>query len=98
MAATGENASFPGPKFSWESMDPAKFIVTADDVLKVAEKYGGARARQAVSNNCRISVGTTFSGFSQVWNIRYSIDGGQAIFRMSIDPFTGDYEILTPSK
>lgn len=95
----GGDAKFPRPFYGWKSVDLEKLKVTADDALQLAEKIGGRDARLQVENVCTIDIilsPNTDSG--DLWRITYFSDlmptGNSIIFKIQIDPYAGNYEIL----
>jgi hypothetical protein len=75
----------------WGSIDLAQMQISADDVLMLAENYGGKEKRLDVDNACDIDLllspdDPRYRG----WHVRYdNRDGGQ-IFEAWIDPITGE--------
>lgn len=88
---------FPRSSSEWKSVDIDNFKVTADDALQIAETNGGRDARLAIQNDCRISVNIPNIHYDG-WKVEYYSGGTTTIFKMDIDPLTGKYEIVSPSK
>jgi hypothetical protein len=72
-----------------------------DSALLVAEQNGGREARLHANNECYINallapyVLPVFPNqFDWGWNVNYSNSNLDFIFRINIDPYTGDYYIL----
>ncbi|MDA8115502.1 MAG: hypothetical protein M0Z43_12390 [Acidithiobacillus sp.] len=81
----------------WKSIDLTKIKISADDALILAEKYGGEQARLSVGNDdCRVRLvlAPYVLGRDWGWSVFY-FKGNSKIFDISIDPYTGKYEILT---
>lgn len=78
----------------WATIDLTEFKVTADDVLRIAEENGGKEARLGVGNKCSILISAPNHNNDESWDIGYYYGVN---FEMIIDPYSGKYEIPTPS-
>lgn len=86
----------------WKDVDLIKSTVTTfDKALLIAEERGGQDARLALNSNqkCHIiaqyPIGT-YVPSKLVWDITYWVnDGTSSIYKIEIDPFTSDYEIIS---
>jgi hypothetical protein len=85
----------------WKDIGLANSKVnTFDKALQIAEENGGKNARLALNGNqkCYISIQYpigTYVPSKWVWDITYRItDRTSSIFKILIDPFTSDYDIL----
>lgn len=94
IVSWGGNTNFLGFD-KWDSFDPRKFTITADDALQLAEENGGKEARSKVKNGCRILINTSNKKDGS-WDVVYYI-GASDIFEMLVDPYSGKYEVPTPS-
>ena len=84
----------------WKSIDLAKIKISADDALSIAEKYGGEKARLAVRNDdckVRLILAPYVLDRDWGWSVFY-FEHNSKIFDISIDPYTGKYEILDTTK
>jgi hypothetical protein len=95
----GEETNYPRSLFvEWRSIDPEELKVTVEDALQLAEKNGGRAARSMVKNDCRIHASLT-TGKGVAWSIfydsTYNSNYPNMIFSITVDPYTGDYKILT---
>ncbi len=81
----------------WKSIDLTKIKISADDALLLAEKYGGEQARLSVGNNdCRIRLILAPYVLDRDWGWSvFYFKHNSKVFDMSINPYTGKYEILT---
>ena len=83
-------ANFAHPLFGWENIRLGRTQITAEDALTIAEENGGRESRLLVDNNCSIHV--ELSG-DNIWRVySYHNDTRALIFRMEIDPSTGQVE------
>ncbi len=78
---------------NWKKIDKNRFIITADDALKTAEKAGGLNRRTSVENDCYLYV-SLYPGSAQYkgWRVVYQTVSGRdfnRIFTLWIDPYTG---------
>jgi hypothetical protein len=89
---------YPHPFLSadWKSVDVENFKVTADDALLIADANGGRGARLAIQNHCKVLVGIPNID-NENWKVEF-YSGSTTIFSMFINPLTGKYEIINPSK
>jgi len=83
-------SNFPHPLFGWENTKLSRIQIAAEDALTIAEKNGGKETRSLVENKCRIHAG--LSGDSNWQVFIYEDDTGASLFRMEIDPSTGEIE------
>jgi hypothetical protein len=86
----GGNAYYPYKWPGWRSLDLDKVVITAEDALRIAEENGGREARLSVQNKCKIRLGLS-DDFT--WSVLISKDvnvGGGYIFKIEIDPYTGE--------
>ena len=91
-ADAGGGANFPRPLFGWNSINLKGLKVTADDVLGIAERNGGDKARLAVENACRVFITLMPSASRKGWLVSYySNTSAKTIFEIAIDPYTGWY-------
>ena len=91
------NMEFPRPfPFGWKSIDLEKIKVSTDNALQVAEANGGKAIRQAANNDCSILVILSPNVFGSAWAVQYVRGGYANLFRISIDPYTSEYKIITP--
>jgi hypothetical protein len=82
------NMDFPRPVLmGWKSINLGKLKVTADDALQMAEANGGKAARQAVSNDCSISVALAPNADDADWGVYYFRGGSVTLFHFSIYPY-----------
>ena len=83
-------ANFPRALIGWEYVRLRQIQVTAEDALVIAEENGGRETRQLVDNNCRIHV--RLAG-DKTWQVLiYQNDTGSSLFRMVIDPESGQIQ------
>ena len=95
----GGDTHFPRPfLLGWKSIDLEKLKVTADDAVQMAETNGGREARLAEKNSCYISVILSPNTDHENWGIYYYGNHSAILFAITIDPYSGDYKILAPSK
>src|SRR5574341_496161 len=86
----GTGPNYPHPILGWKSVNLNKVKITAEEALTIAEQNGGKEARLYVKNECNITA--QLSGNSG-WRIFvYRNDTGSSIFRLEIDPSTGEIE------
>lgn len=84
----GGRITFPRSLSGWKRVNLVGIKFTAEDALQIADKNGGMDARLAVQNQCKIDVG--LSGYTD-WEVNiYDYKNGTSIFRMEIDPYTGE--------
>jgi hypothetical protein len=90
QATWAGGANFAHPLFGWENIRLGRTQITAEDALTIAEENGGRESRLLVDNNCTIHV--MLAG-DNVWQVyMYHDDTRALIFRMEIDPSTGQIE------
>lgn len=93
-ADMGVDMSFPRPFpigwSSWPSLDLKGLKVTSDEALQIAEAQGGKTFRGTVNNECGISASLRDS-----WYIRYGRSGSGSSFQISIDLYSGKYQIIS---
>lgn len=95
----GGTADFPRPLSGWKSINLEKLKVTADSALQIAEQNGAREGRLQVDNMCTIDIVLSPNSDSGAfWRITYFSDllptGDSVIFKMQVDPNTGEYTIL----
>ena len=81
-------ANFPHPFIGWKNIRLSQIQITAENALAIAEENGGKETRQLVDNECRIHVRLAGDGAWQI--VIYQNDTGSSLFRIVIDPETGD--------
>lgn len=83
-------SNFPHPLFGWKNIRLGRIQITAEDALTIAEENGGRESRLLVDNKCSIHV--ALSG-DDIWRVYiYHDDTSALIFKMEIDPSTGQIE------
>ena len=80
--------NFPHSLISWDYIRLRQIQITAEDALAIAEENGGRETRQLVDNNCRIHVRLAGDNTWQIFI--YQNDTGSSLFRMVIDPESGN--------
>lgn len=77
--------------------DPTQHKITADDGLKIAETNGGEATRLKIDNKCQIS-GIAPTPDYKYWQIYYAEFPNlmDILFKVAIDPQTGEYSVLFP--
>jgi len=90
-----ENEYYP-KLVNWPSIDLEQNQLSASEVLQMAENAGGQGKRLLVDNACNISIWLSPDSASYTgWVVHYyRRDDGTTLFRVSIDPITG--EIRSP--
>lgn len=78
----------------WEEIDTSILKVTVDNALLLAEKNGGRSTRLEIANDCDISLLLNPDAFYDGWQVGYSDKNANNIFKIYIDPFTGEYKIV----
>jgi hypothetical protein len=92
----GGDTHFPRPfLFGWKSIDLEKLKVTADDALQMAETNGGKEARLAEKNSCYILVMLSPNTDHENWGVYYYGDHSATLFAMTINPYSGEYQIIS---
>jgi len=61
--------------------------------LKIAEDNGGREERNAIGNECDISVMISDTDKKE-WQIIYAPDGFTQVFRITVNALTGKYKVL----
>ncbi|MDQ3007345.1 MAG: hypothetical protein M3R47_18415 [Chloroflexota bacterium] len=90
QATWAGGANFSRPLFGWKNIRLGRTQITAEDALTIAEENGGRESRLLVDNNCNTHV--MLAG-DNVWQVyMYHDDTRALIFRMEIDPSTGQIE------
>lgn len=89
----GGDTDFPISS-GWAAIDLRKFKITADDALRIAEENGGVETRVRARNECSISINLPDGNNDGKWDIAYYYS---PIFEIFIDPYSGKYEVATPS-
>jgi hypothetical protein len=79
-------------RVSWESIDLSQVKITADDALRIAEKNGGSKVRDDLSDNCAILASFEAGGKYKDWLVTYFSNGSW--FDINIDGRTGEYKII----
>lgn len=88
------NGIFSSPILSrWNNINLEGFVISADDVLQIAEKHGGSETDKGAGVCSTISV-SMFRQDNDIWDVDYS----EADFRIRIDPTSGEYKILNPAQ
>jgi hypothetical protein len=84
----GENRHFESDYFfGWQSFDPAKIKITADDALRIADEHGGKEIQQAFQNkDCSIEV--SLNPETNLWEVIYFGTN----FKVIINANTSAYE------
>ncbi len=89
----------------WKDIDLDQAAIhTAGQALLIAEQNGGRAARLAVreSQECQASVDFPPSAYEHTdwkWEVTYWINHGTSVlFKIAIDPFSGNYEISSIDK
>ena len=90
QATWAGGANFAHPLFGWENIRLGRIQITAEDALTIAEENGGRESRLLVDNNCSIHMALAGDNVWQVY--MYHDDTRALIFRMEIDPSTGQVE------
>ncbi len=93
---------------NWKSLDLDKVkIHSADLALSTAEEYGGRTSRLEIPECSRIDIflaherfehsflSRPFDRYDYGWDVTYWSNAANLIFEIVIDPYTGDYKILT---
>jgi hypothetical protein len=80
----------------WPVIDLSTVRVTVDEALALAESNGGNTARLSVSNECNIYLLLKLDAFYEGWQVGYSGRGPKNIFKIYIEPFSGEYEVVSP--
>ena len=85
------STKFSGPLlFGWGHIDLAQYMITADNVLRIADENGGKTMRSLGNNSCVISVNAPYSDFDNSWIINYS----GVNFSVIVDPYSGKHKVL----
>ena len=93
----GKNDRFESPSFwGWKSINPTQIKITADDALQIAETHNGKEVRLAIQNRCYISI--YLFADTNLWEVNYYGDSFENVFEMTIDPYYGNYKIITQRK
>lgn len=76
----------------WSSIDLGQNLLSAEDVLQIADNAGGQEKRLSVANACSISLWLSPDSASyEGWRVHYyRKDDGTTLFRIKIDPVTGE--------
>lgn len=69
-------------------------VIPAEQALLIAEQNGGAVVRQALGNQCRITISLTAGIQKNDWWIYYEPLNKPSVFEIAIDEKTGKYRIL----
>jgi len=68
--------------------------IPAEQALLIAEENGGAVVREALNNQCRITISLTAGVQGNDWWIYYEPLNQPSVFEIAIDEKTGKYRIL----
>jgi hypothetical protein len=96
--AGNDNGYYSG---NWKDFDFDNSIVnTANEILFLGEQNGGEQARLKMINDPDCQVNIFFAPFVQEednwgWKVTYKL-GNSFIYGITIDPYTGKYQILKP--
>lgn len=69
-------------------------VIPAEQALLIAEQNGGAVVRQALGNQCRITISLTAGIQKNDWWIYYEPLNKPSVFEVAVDEKTGKYRIL----
>ena len=109
VEAGSEYSYLKGWAANWKSLELDKIkINSVETALLAAEENGGREARSSVKNECRITLllapdrlkydflSHPFTQYGWGWSVIYWPNESNAdpIFEITIDPYTGKYEIL----
>lgn len=75
------------------SIDLSQIKIPIEVAFQIAEDQGGRNARLKVENNCTVSGVLAPDGSAQDWEINYFSKNSAHIFDITIDEFSGKYEI-----
>jgi hypothetical protein len=97
----GDQESYPQPILfnKWNSLDLSVSEVTADDALRIANENGGREARLKEGNKCyytNLRAPVSVTGNNDEWRVSFISD--HLFFEIRIDPYTGRFEVQTPSE
>ncbi|PWH12833.1 MAG: hypothetical protein DDG60_11575 [Anaerolineae bacterium] len=73
-------------------------VIPAEQALLIAEQNGGAVVRQALGNQCRITISLTAGIQKNDWWIYYEPLNEPSVFEIAVDEKTGKYRILREFK
>jgi hypothetical protein len=73
-------------------------VIPAEQALLIAEQNGGAVVRQALGNQCRITISLTAGIQKNDWWIDYEPLNEPSVFEIAVDEKTGKYRILREFK
>jgi hypothetical protein len=91
VVAVTENKSYP-VWADWSAIDLEQNLLSAEEILQIAENAGGLEKRLSVENACDISLllspdSASYNG----WTVSYSRrDDGTTFFYVEVDPITGE--------
>ena len=89
----GGETNFPISN-GWNGIDLKKLKISADDALRIAEENGGKEARSRVQNDCLILTKVPSHNNDDSWDVYYYPG---VYFELLINPYSGKYEMPTPS-
>jgi len=86
-----ENEYYP-KLVDWSSINFGENMFSADAVLQIADKAGGQVKRLSVENACNISLllSPDSASYEGWWAHYYRRDDDTTLFRVKIDPITGE--------
>ncbi|RME58704.1 hypothetical protein D6779_05910 [Candidatus Parcubacteria bacterium] len=73
-------------------------VIPAEQALLIAEQNGGAVVRQALGNQCRITISLTAGIQKNDWWIYYEPLNEPSVFEIAVDEKTGKYRVLREFK
>jgi hypothetical protein len=93
MVRWGSEATYPQPiLLKWRSFNLATSTITAEEALRISENHGGKEARLQFNNKCVIYVSSSKD------NDKWHVDYISTNFATYVDPYTGEYKILSTSQ
>lgn len=113
VTAGNEYSQHNGWTAKWENIEASKTeINSVEAALQFAEEHGGRGTRSTAEYKCRIGVflapyiweydllSHPFSRYGWGWSVIYwPVEPNRdPLFSMKINPYTGDYRILVPTK
>lgn len=76
------------------SIDLAQVKVPIEQAIQISERNGGERTRAKADNQCVIYAALVSGKWDGGWRITYErLRGGPALFQITIDSRTGDFQI-----
>jgi len=80
-----------------EPLDLTRYRISAEEIVQIAEKNGGAERRLLYENDCKINaLAPGLKGKGWVVSYKNDNDGWRRIFEITIDPQIGAFEVLHP--